>query len=52
MELFKELGAEIEQLWREANYDETVFHQIVADALEAADLRSLKSRTPRKNCNA
>jgi len=38
MELFQTLGAEIEQIWRDANYDETVFPAIAADRLAAADL--------------
>lgn len=38
MELFQKLGAEVEQLWRDANYDETVFPAIAAEALEAANL--------------
>jgi hypothetical protein len=38
MELFQRLGAEVEQTWRDVNYDETVFPAIAAEALEAADL--------------
>jgi len=38
MELFNKLGAEIEILWREKNYDEAVFPEIAADALKAANL--------------
>ena len=38
MELFQTLGAKVEELWRDANYDETVFPTIAAEALEAANL--------------
>lgn len=38
MELFKNLGAEIEAVWRDKNYDETVFPAIASDALEKASL--------------
>ena len=38
MKLFQTLGADIEKLWRDVNYDETVFPQIAAEALEAANL--------------
>lgn len=38
MELFNKLGAEIENLWRETNYDETKFPEIAADQLRAANL--------------
>ncbi len=38
MELFKTLGAEIEKLWREENYDETRFPEIAAQALREAHL--------------
>ena len=38
MELFQKLGAEVEQLWRDENYDETVFPAIAANALEEANL--------------
>src|ERR1044072_3448062 len=38
MELFKTLGAEIEKLWREENYDETRFPEIAAEALRQARL--------------
>jgi len=38
MELFNKLGAEIEILWREKNYDETVFPEIAANALKSANL--------------
>lgn len=40
MELFTELGAIIEQRWRERNYDETIFPQLAADHLGEADLPS------------
>jgi len=38
MELFSKLGAEIEILWREKNYDEAVFPEIAAEALRKANL--------------
>ena len=38
MELFQKLGAQIELLWREKNYDEELFPEIAARALEEADL--------------
>ena len=38
MELFNKLGAEIEALWREKNYDETVFSEIAAQKLKEAAL--------------
>ncbi|MGC2237510.1 MAG: hypothetical protein WA584_15205 [Pyrinomonadaceae bacterium] len=38
MELFQTLGAEIENLWRDKNYDETLFPEIAADRLKAARL--------------
>jgi hypothetical protein len=38
MELFNTLGAEIEDLWRAANYDEAVFPEIAADALKRANI--------------
>lgn len=38
MELFQTLGAEVEQLWRDRNYDETLFPEIAAQALERANL--------------
>jgi hypothetical protein len=38
MELFQTLGAEIENLWRDKNYDETLFPEIAADRLKAAHL--------------
>jgi hypothetical protein len=38
MELFNKLGAEVEILWRDKNYDETVFPEIAAQALRKANL--------------
>ncbi|MGI8787257.1 MAG: hypothetical protein ACR2HG_05790 [Pyrinomonadaceae bacterium] len=38
MELFQTLGAEVEQLWRDVNYDESVFPDIAAQSLEEANL--------------
>ncbi len=38
MELFQTIGAEVEQLWRDKNYDETVFPEIASQALERANL--------------
>ncbi len=38
MELFKNLGAEIENLWRDKNYDEALFPEIAANALKEANL--------------
>lgn len=38
MELFQKLGADIERLWREKNYDEELFPALAARALEEADL--------------
>lgn len=38
MELFRKLGEEIEDLWRDANYNEEVFSEIAADALRRSDL--------------
>ncbi|MET0754023.1 MAG: hypothetical protein ABWZ66_11645 [Pyrinomonadaceae bacterium] len=38
MELFQTLGAEIENLWRDKNYDETLFPEIAANGLKAANL--------------
>jgi hypothetical protein len=38
MELFKKLGADIEILWRDKNYDEAVFPDIAAEALKEANL--------------
>jgi len=40
MELFKKLGAEIEESWRAQNYNEDVFPAMAADALRSADLPS------------
>jgi len=38
MELFNQLGAEVELRWRERNYDETIFPEIAAEALREANL--------------
>ena len=38
MELFQTLGAEIEKLWRDKNYDETLFPEIAAQSLKEANL--------------
>jgi hypothetical protein len=38
MELFNDLGAQIEVLWRDKNYDEAVFPEIAARALKDANL--------------
>ena len=38
MQLFTELGAEVENLWREQNYNEDFFPAIAADALKRAGL--------------
>lgn len=38
MELFNELGAQIEKQWREKNYDEEIFPEIAAAALTEAKL--------------
>ena len=38
MELFQTLGAEIEKLWRDKNYDETLFPEIAANGLKEANL--------------
>ncbi len=38
MELFNKLGAEIEELWRDKNYDETLFPALAAQALKDAEL--------------
>jgi len=38
MELFNNLGAEIEILWRDKNYDEAAFPEIAANALKSANL--------------
>ena len=40
MELFQQLGAEIEALWLEKNYNEEYLPAIAADALKRADLPS------------
>lgn len=40
MELFHQLGCEVERLWREANYDEAKLPTIAKDALIRADLPS------------
>ncbi len=40
MELFQKLGAEIESLWIEKNYNEELLPAIAADALKRADLPS------------
>ena len=40
MELFRNIGAEIEETWRGQNYNEEVFPSIAADALRRADLPS------------
>ena len=40
MELFQQLGREIESLWLEQNYNEEALPQIAADALKRADLPS------------
>lgn len=38
MEQFQTLGAKVEYLWREKNYDETIFPAIAANALREANL--------------
>ncbi len=38
MELFNELGVNIENLWRDKDYDETIFPDIAAQALKDANL--------------
>ncbi len=38
MELFTKLGKEIEDIWRDANYNEELFPAIAADALRKAGL--------------
>jgi hypothetical protein len=38
MELFNKLGAEVEILWRDKNYDEAAFPEIAAKALQEANL--------------
>ena len=40
MELFQQLGAEVEKAWRQQNYSEEVFPALAADALRRADLTS------------
>lgn len=40
MELFNKLGMQVETLWREKNYDETVFPELAANALKSANLPS------------
>lgn len=40
MELFNQLGAEVEEVWRGRNYNEDEFPAIAADALKRADLPS------------
>lgn len=40
MQLFHQLGAEIEQIWREQNYNEELFPTLAADALKRAELPS------------
>lgn len=40
MELFRQLGAELEETWRAEDYNETVFPKIAADGLRRADLPS------------
>ena len=40
MELFQQLGAEVEETWREKNYNEDLFPAIAADALRGANLPS------------
>ncbi len=38
MEIFQKLGAKVEEIWREKNYDESVFPKIAADVLREANL--------------
>lgn len=38
MELFQTLGREIEEVWRNENYDEEIFPALAADALRRAEL--------------
>lgn len=38
MQLFNKLGAEIETVWRDKNYDEEIFPHLAADALKKAGL--------------
>jgi len=40
MELFQKLGAEIEEAWREQNYNEEIFPALAAEALRRAELPS------------
>lgn len=40
MEIFQQLGTEVENLWRGKNYDEEIFPSLAADALRRADLPS------------
>ena len=40
MERFQTLGREIEDIWRDANYDEEKFPAIAAEALLSAELPS------------
>src|SRR5258708_40078157 len=40
MEIFQTLGSEIEDLWRDKNYDEDIFPSLAADALRRIDLPS------------
>jgi hypothetical protein len=38
MEIFQNLGAKIEQLWRDKNYDESLFPQVAGKALREANV--------------
>lgn len=38
MELFQKLGEKVEEIWREKNYDETLFPMIAANCLKDANL--------------
>ena len=38
MELFRALGEKVEKIWREKNYDESLFPQIAADCLKKENL--------------
>src|SRR6185436_6533685 len=38
MEAFQTLGAEIEEIWRDKNYDENLFPGIAAESLKTANL--------------
>lgn len=38
MEIFQKLGAEIEEIWRDKNYDENLFPDIAAEHLKTANL--------------